>query len=189
LREASTRTDNESTWIRSWWSELWDWIKSIAIAFVLVLIIHQFGFQLSTVDGNSMLPTLHDEDRLFVNKAIYLLVNPNYGDVVILRDPRRRTGKAVYLVKRVVGLPGDTIEIRNHQLYRNGERVDEPYVRGMTETASYGPEIVPGGHYFVMGDNRNNSTDSRTFGSVSRKLIEGRAEWIVWPFRQWGDVI
>jgi signal peptidase I len=188
LREISTRTDNESAAARTFRNELWDWTKSIAVALLVVLLIHRFGFQLSTVDGNSMLPTLHDGDRLFINKAIYLLMSPNYGDVVILQDPRRPAGKRVYLVKRVIGLPGDTIEIRDHRLYRNGEPVDEPYLSERMEMASYGPEVVPGGHYFVLGDNRNNSTDSRTFGSVSAGMIKGRAEWIVWPVRQWGHV-
>lgn len=173
---------------RTWVIELWDWTKSIFIAFVIVMIIHQFVFNLSTVEGQSMQPTLQDDERLFVNKIIYLLGEPRKGDIVILKDPRPVPADHVYLVKRVIGVPGDTIEIRDYQLYRNGQRLDEPYIQSPMLMASYGPEIVPDEHYFVLGDNRNNSTDSRKFGSVHESLIKGRAEWVVWPLGLWGGL-
>lgn len=172
---------------RSWKAELRDWIKSVLVALVLVILIHQFVFNLSTVKGHSMQPTLEDNEMLFVNRAVYWLRDPYAGEVVILKDPRVK-GKTVYLVKRVIGLPGDTIEIRDHLLYRNGELVEEPYIPGPMALESYGPEKVPEGRYFVMGDNRNNSTDSRTFGSVPEDHIKGRAEWVIWPPGQWRKV-
>lgn len=163
--------------------ELWDWTKSIIIAFVIVLIIHQFVFNLSKVDGQSMEPTLEDKERLFVNRIVYLIGQPSHGDVVILRDPR---GGRQYLVKRVVALPGDTVEIRNQRLFINGELKDEPYTATLIEDGDFGPITVEEDHYFVMGDNRyrEQSLDSRKLGSVSSHLIKGRAEFIIWPLNK-----
>lgn len=163
--------------------ELWDWTKSIIIAFVIVLIIHQFVFNLSKVDGQSMEPTLENKERLFVNRIIYLVGQPSYEDVVILRDPR---GGRQYLVKRVVALPGDTIEINNQRLYVNGELKEEPYTATLIEDGDFGPVTVDEDHYFVMGDNRyrDQSLDSRKLGSVSSHLIKGRAEFIIWPLNK-----
>lgn len=173
---------------RSWLYEIWDWIKSIVIAFIIVLIIHQFVMNISTVDGQSMQPTLWDGERLLVNKAIYLFQEPQRDEIVIFQDPRPTSGDRVYLVKRIIGMPGDVIEIRDHRLYRNGELVDEPYIESAMYMESYGPVTVPEDHYFVMGDNRNNSTDSRKFGSVYEGLIKGRVEWVLWPLKYWGSL-
>lgn len=178
------RSGNMHTWL----SELWDWVKSITIAFVIVLFVHQFIMNISTVEGHSMQPTLQDDERLLVDKAVYLLTAPRRGEIVILKDPRSGQAKNIYLVKRVIGIPGDTIEIRDHKLYRNGELVEEPYIEETMYLESYGPEIVPTDHYFVMGDNRNNSTDSRNFGSVHERLIIGRADWVLWPMKSWGGL-
>lgn len=162
-------------------AEVWDWTKSILVALVIVFIIHQFVFNLSKVDGHSMQPTLSDGERLFVNRIVYLVGKPDYGDIVILKDPRN--GRNQYLVKRVVGAPGDLVEIRNHRLFVNGEQIDEPYTAVKIEGPDFGPLLIGEKQYFVMGDNRhlNDSLDSRDFGAVDQKLIKGRAEFIVWP--------
>lgn len=162
-------------------AEVWDWIKSIALALIIVFIIHQFVFNLSKVDGFSMQPTLQHGERLFVNKIVYLLKEPKHSDIVILKDPRR--DKKQRLVKRVIAVPGDTVEIREHRLYVNGEQVDEPYTATRIQGAGFGPLLVEEGQYFVLGDNRHlgESLDSRDFGAIDRKLIEGRADFIVWP--------
>jgi signal peptidase I len=161
-------------------AELWDWTKSILLALAIVFIIHQFIFNLSKVEGHSMEPTLEDKERLFVNKIVYLIGEPNYNNVVILKDPR---GGKQFLVKRIVAVSGDTVEIRNQQLFVNGEKVDEPYIAAPIEGRDYGPITVDEGHYFVMGDNRHfgESLDSRDFGAVRSDLIKGRAEYILWP--------
>lgn len=163
-------------------AEVWDWTKSILLALAIVFIIHQFIFNLSKVEGHSMEPTLEDNERLFVNKIVYLLDEPKINDVVILKDPR---GSKQYLVKRVIAVSGDIVEIRNQQLFVNGQQVDEPYIATPIEGSDYGPITVAEEHYFIMGDNRffGESLDSRSaeIGSVQSNLIKGRAEFILWP--------
>lgn len=169
---------------RGWQSEALSWAKTLIVAFIVVLIVHYFGFNLSTVEGRSMEPTLQDDEWLFVNKFIYLVGSPKVGDVVILKEPVG--GEDKYLVKRIVGVPGDRIEIFNKQLYRNGELVEESYTDTLIEDMDYGPSLIEDGRYFVMGDNRHMraSMDSREFGTVPGSLIEGRADYILWPYKQ-----
>lgn len=167
-----------------WVRETLDWLKTILAALGIVLILHFFVFNLSTVEGHSMEPTLEDQEWLFVNKIAYLFVSPKLGDVVVLKDPEADgNGKASYLVKRIVGLPGDTIEVRNHELYRNGVHIVEPYTDTAIEGVDYGPYVVQEGTYFLMGDNRyaHASRDSRIFGSVPKSAFKGRADLILWP--------
>ncbi|WP_424767032.1 signal peptidase I [Paenibacillus sp. sgz302251] len=170
----------------SWWRELLDWVKTLVIAFAVVMALHFFVFNLSTVEGHSMEPTLTDDEWLFVNKFVYLTGKPKVGDIVILKEPNSNGLDRKFLVKRVVGVPGDKIQIHNKRLYRNGELVDEPYTDTPIEDMSFGPEIVSEGHYFVMGDNRRlrASLDSRSFHAVSEELIRGRADFILWPYKE-----
>lgn len=172
-----------------WIKEALDWAKSIIFALVLVLIINQFVFHLSKVDGQSMEPTLQHGERLFVNKMVYLFDSPKSGDVVILKNPSEYDKR--YLVKRVVAEPGDKVEIRMNMLYVNGKKVEESYLGDQeTEGDDYGPITLGRKEYFVMGDNRhlNRSHDSRAFGPVKEELIEGRADFILWPVTQWGKL-
>ncbi|NIK69567.1 MULTISPECIES: signal peptidase I [unclassified Paenibacillus] len=169
-----------------WFKEALEWAKTITISFLIVMVLHLFVFNLSTVEGHSMEPTLRDREWLFVNKAAYLIGNPKLGDIVILEDPSAYGTEKDYLVKRVVGVAGDRIEIYNKQLYRNGEKVSEAYTDVEIEDLDFMPVIVPKGQYFVMGDNRHAraSKDSRIFGTVPRSMIHGRADFILWPFKQ-----
>lgn len=171
-------------------SELWEWIKSIGMALVIVLIIHTFVFNLSTVKGHSMQPTLQDKEWLFIDKFSYLIGSPDRGDIVILKDPEQQLGFRQYLVKRIVGLPGDRVEIRAQRLYINGEPLDEPYTDTPILDGDFGPYEVPEGHYFVMGDNRRPlaSTDSRSFSAVPEKLIKGKARFVLWPLNKIGGL-
>lgn len=163
-----------------WWKELVDWVKSLIVAVVIAVFLQQFVFNISVVEGQSMEPTLTDSERLFVNRAVYLLHPPARGDIVILKNPRDyREGK--HLVKRVVGIPGDQVEIRSNRLYVNGELYEHPTAWAPVPAGEYGPLTVPDGHYFVLGDNRGNSLDSRYFGLVPGHLVKGRAEFVVWP--------
>lgn len=163
--------------------ELREWVKSIGLALVIVIFIHLFIFNLSTVKGQSMQPTLHNGEWLFINKIGYILGDPERGDIVILKAPGQELGFREYLVKRVVGLPGDTVEVRGQQLYINGQAFEEPYTDSPVMDGDYGPDVVPEGHYFVMGDNRHYyaSTDSRIFKAVPEKLIKGKAQLVLWP--------
>ena len=170
--------------------ELWDWTKSIAVALIIVILLNMYVFNLSTVKGHSMEPTLQEKEWLFVNKFAFLVGHPARGDVVILKDPDMRNPQRQYLVKRIVAVPGDRVEIRGGRLLVNGERVNEPYTDVRIEDGDRGPVVVEEGHYFVMGDNRHQgaSKDSRIFGTVSEKEIQGRADFILWPPREMGSL-
>ena len=153
----------------------------LLISFVLV-----FGFVRPViaapfyVGSESMVPTLEVWDRVLINKLAYELDEPERGDIVLFRSPE---GGEDPLIKRVVGLPGDTIEIRRDRLLVNGELQKEPYVNDEYRKLqdSYGPQKVPKGHVFVMGDNRGNSRDSRFFGPVPEKNLIGEALFRFWP--------
>ncbi|ANE45428.1 hypothetical protein SY83_02795 [Paenibacillus swuensis] len=167
-----------------------EWIQSIGFALLLVIALHLFVFNLSTVLGHSMEPTLKEKEWLFVNKMVYLWDGPSRGDVVILEDPSPADPKKKFLVKRVIGLPGDSIEIADHRVMVNGVTTMEHYTDTVVEGNDVPPMTVPNGHYFVMGDNRHlyASKDSRFFGPVSEELIKGRADFILWPMRQIGSL-
>ncbi|MEW9702422.1 signal peptidase I [Paenibacillus sp. SI8] len=181
-KAASRRSVNDEA--KSLTQELWDWTKSILVALLVVILTHQFGFNLSTVRGSSMQPTLQEGEWLIVNKAITYLMAPKRGEVVILREPEERAmPDHPYLVKRVVAIAGDEVESRSGVLYVNGAEVLEPYTDSPISDGDFGPTYVGPGHVFVMGDNRHAaaSLDSRRFGSVPTGLIQGRAEFVVWP--------
>lgn len=155
-------------------------------AVVLAAIIVLFVARAFTVDGPSMQPTLHTGERLLIDKVTYRLRDPHRGDVVVFRypsDPRQ------YYIKRVVGLPGDEIRITGGLLHINGTAIHEEYTIGPI-FGEYGPYTVPDGRYFVLGDNRNNSEDSRSHrvGAVPRDLIIGRALVRYWPLPRTGII-
>lgn len=171
-------------------SELWEWTKSIGTALVIVLIIHFFIFNLSTVKGQSMEPTLVDGEWLFINKIGYIIGGPDRGDIVILKDPNNNLGFREFLVKRIVGLPGETVEVSNGKLYIESIEQNEPFTNVDIEDGNYGPVVIPEGEFFVMGDNRHRmaSTDSRIFGFVPEKLIKGKAQFVMWPVDKIGGL-
>ncbi|BCJ85229.1 signal peptidase I [Effusibacillus dendaii] len=160
-------------------NETWEWIKSLGIAIILALAIHQFVFAQFMVDGESMMPTMQNQERLIVNKLIYHIHSPQRGEIIVFQYPSDTTKD---FIKRVIGLPGDTIEVKGGKVYRNGQALNEPYL-GEPTFGAYGPVTVPTGKVFVMGDNRNNSKDSRdpSVGFVPDNLVVGRADLIFWP--------
>jgi signal peptidase I len=160
-------------------SELLAWLRTLASAAVYATLIVTFGFQVARVEGRSMEPTLHDEDRLIINKLAYQLHDPAVGDIVMLLHP---TDPDQSLVKRIVAAPGDAVAFRDGVMLRNGVAVDDDFVparfRSFEDRA---PSVVPEGYYFVLGDHRNASSDSRTFGPVPKKYIAGRVQLRWWP--------
>ena len=165
-------------------SELREYIEAFAIAILLALFIITFIAQSFLVQGQSMEPTLHNGERLLVDKLTYRFREPQRGEIIVFRypsDPRRR------FIKRIIGLPGDRLEIRDNVVYLNGRPLDEPYIKGPTY-GEYPPVTVKPGHFFVLGDNRNNSEDSRyeDVGQVPRRNVGGRALLIYWPITRIG---
>jgi signal peptidase I len=165
----------------SWLLELGE---TVLPAIVIAVLINLFLAQATRVYGSSMEPNLYTDQRLVVEKVSYRLHAPRRGDVVVLRMPER--GPEL-LIKRVIALPGETIEVRDGQVYINGESLEEPYVSQRTSGKST-PVTVPEGHVFVMGDNRGASNDSRSFGPVALERIVGRAWVSYWPVEYLGLV-
>ncbi|MBD3109464.1 signal peptidase I [Bacillus sp. AGMB 02131] len=171
-------------------SELWEWIKALLIAVALAVIIRFFLIAPIVVDGYSMMPTLHDQDRMIVNKISYTFSDPERFDIVVFHAPEGKD-----YIKRIIGLPGDTVEYIDDVLYINGEPIDEPYLDEYKEQVFDGPltdsftlldipdgqETVPEGYLFVMGDNRRNSKDSRHIGFVSMDKVVGKTSIVYWP--------
>lgn len=166
--------------------EIFEWIKSIVIAVALYFLVTALVFQVIYVDGYSMTDTLLDGERMFVTKYQYLFSDPERFDVVICHYPDR--GRTNF-VKRIVGIPGDTLRIADGVLYVNGEAVEEDYI-------NYPPiydmqeQVVPEGYYFVMGDNRASSNDSRNpaIGPLARDQIVGKVRATIWPLSQWRSI-
>ena len=154
--------------------ELVAWVKTLASAAVYATLIVTFGFQVARVDGQSMAPTLHDHDRLIVNKFAYRVGEPEIGDIVMLLYP---SDPSKTFVKRVVAAEGDQVKIAGGKVYRNGVLMDDSFVSPQYRShEDYGPTVIRQGYYFVMGDHRNASSDSRDWGEVPKKYIIGRVQ-------------
>ena len=161
------------------WEELLAWFKTLVSAAVYATIIVTFGFQVARVEGQSMVPTLEDQDRLIVNKLVYRWTDPQVGDVVMLYYPE---DPAKSFVKRIVAEAGDTIRSAEGKVYRNEVLLDDSFIPEEYRMAdTWGPIVVQRGYYFVMGDHRNNSSDSRAWGQVPKKYIIGKVQLRWWP--------
>ena len=162
------------------------WLRDLLISIIVSVFIIVFLYQPVRVEGTSMLPMLEDQDRLFINKIAYRVGEIHRGDVVVFLYPHDHQKS---YIKRVIALPGDDLRIEHGRVYVNGARVTERYVpprfaddRSETET------VIPAHEYFVMGDHRSISSDSRDFGPVERDLIYGKAAFVYWPMDQLGVV-
>ena len=156
------------------------WLKTLASAAVYATLIVTFGFQVARVEGQSMAPTLADQDRLIVNKAAYrFFEEPQIGDIVMLYYPLNPDKS---FVKRVIAKEGDQVRIVDGRVYRNDVLINDEYVPNEYRSHDdWGPEVVPEGQYFVMGDHRNNSSDSRHWKWVPKKYIIGKVQLRWWP--------
>lgn len=162
------------------------WLRDILVAFVIAIFIVVFVVQPVKVEGTSMQPQLVDQERIFVNRFIYQLKDISRGDVIVFRYPKDHRKS---FIKRVLAVPGDEVEIRNGRVYLNGARVFEPYVNPeFLDDRSFPDMVVPSGKYFVLGDHRNSSNDSRNWGFVSQELIYGKAFFSYWPVTHFGVV-
>lgn len=164
-------------------AEIKDWVISIVIAVALAMFIRTFIVELYMVDGPSMNPTLQHAQRLVVNKFVYRFREPERGEILIFKFPKDQTRD---FIKRVIAVPGDTIEIKAGKVFVNGELQNEPFILSKTR-GDYPLSTVPEGTMFVMGDNRNNSEDSRfpDVGFVPFELIQGKAMLVFWPLDEW----
>ncbi len=178
------RTAKQSRRSRRRWIE-WGFI--IGLAVVGAILIKIFVFQSYFIPSTSMVPTLRVGDKVYVNKLDYDFHSVHRGDIVVFGKPPGLTDQpgVVDLIKRVIGLPGETISAHNGSVYIDGHQLIETWLpRGVT-TGDFGPVTIPAGDYFVMGDNRGDSADSRVFGPIPQRLIVGRAFMIVWPPSRW----
>lgn len=145
---------------------------AVGVFFLLRVTIQSF-----VVVGSSMEPNLEDGQRLLVNKVVYDLRQPQRGEVIVFQPP---TGRSVDFIKRIIGLPGDTVEIKDGAVYINDSAIDEPYIKA-APSYTMAKEKIPDGEYFVLGDNRNNSNDSHSWGPLPEQNIIGKAWLSIWP--------
>jgi signal peptidase I len=162
------------------------WVRDLLVSAVASVLIITFLYQPVRVEGTSMLPRLEDRDRLFINKFVYHISAIERGDVVVFHYPRDPEKS---YIKRVIALPGDRLRIDHGQVWLNGHRLLENYVPDeYRDERSMAELVIPEGSYFMMGDHRSISSDSREFGPVERNLIYGKAVFIYWPARDAGVV-
>jgi len=162
------------------------WVRDLVISLAISAFIIIFLYQPVKVEGTSMMPSLEDQERIFVNKFVYRLEPIERGDIVVFRYPRDPSKS---YIKRVIGMAGDHIRIDAGQVYVNNKALDEPYVPAeYADTRSYPDTIVPPDSYFVLGDHRSMSNDSRDFGSVNLSYIYGKAVFGYWPMDKLGRV-
>lgn len=159
--------------------------REILITIVLaaaVFVLIQTSVQTFIVVGSSMEPSFHNGQRLLVTKTAYYFHEPERGDVIVFEPVENRHGD---YIKRIIALPGDTLEVKTEAVYVNGSQLDEPYIKN-PPTYTTEPQKIPGNNYFVLGDNRNNSDDSHNGWVVPRQNIVGKAWLSIWPPDEWG---
>ncbi|MHB8171826.1 MAG: signal peptidase I [Thermincolia bacterium] len=163
-----------------------DILESVVIAVVLAVIIRFFIFQPFYIPSGSMEPTLTEGDRIIVNKFLYRFKEPQGGDVIVFKYPLDEKRD---FIKRIIGTPGDTVEIRNNELLINGKPIPEPYLsQTLRQYENYGPVSVPRDKYLMLGDNRINSEDSRVWGMLPKDNIRGKAVVLYWPLKRIGFI-
>lgn len=162
------------------------WMRDLTFSVLIAVVLIVFIYQPVKVEGTSMMPALTDQERIFINKFTYRfgIGNIDRGDMVVFWFPRD-TSKSY--IKRVIGLPGDRVEVNQGLVSVNGRRLEEDYVpEEYRDNQSYPPAVVPPDSYYVLGDHRSSSNDSRAWGTVDRKYIYGKAVFVYWPLEKMG---
>ena len=159
----------------------------IIVAAVVITLLIQTVIQKSNVNGYCMEPSLQDRQQLLINKIVYYFDEPIRGDIIVFRPPLPYSSDEIPFIKRIIGLPGEVIEVMDGNVYINGLKLDEPYI---AESPIYRikAQKIPEDEYFVLGDNRNNANDSHIWGTVPRQNIIGKAWLSIWPLSEWGFV-
>jgi len=168
------------------WLDMQVWLRDIGLSIGLAAVVIVFLYQPVKVEGTSMLPWLEDQERIFVNKFVYRFDEIHRGDVIVFRFP---LDPSKSYIKRVVGLPGDRVEITDGAVYVNGRLVEEPYLAPeFRDRSSHPPLEAPPGHVYVLGDHRNTSNDSRIWGTVPLEYVTGKAVFAYWPLQRFGSL-
>jgi signal peptidase I len=162
------------------------WLRDVVLSILLAIIVIVFLYQPVQVEGTSMMPRLANHERIFINKFVYRFEPIRRGDIVVFWYP---LDPAKSYIKRVVGLPGEWVSIRDGHVLVNGKPLAEPYVpSGYLDHQTYPPVSIDSDHYYVLGDHRDASNDSRVWGTVDRRYIYGKAVYVYWPFREVGPL-
>jgi signal peptidase I len=177
VSEPIVKVAKPKSWLR-------EFLEALIPALIIVFVINAFLAQATRVEGESMVPNLHNNERLIIEKLSYRFHAPERGDIIVIKPPRQGTEP---LIKRVIGLPGDIIAIHDGKVYINEQALDEPYITIQT-AGIMEQQLVPEGYVFVMGDNRGASNDSRSFGAVPLQDIIGHAWLRYWPFNVVGVI-
>ncbi len=164
------------------------WFRDLLLSVILAVVVILFLYQPVQVEGTSMMPSLEDRERIFISKFTYRLGlgSASRGDLVVFHFPHDQSKS---YIKRVIGLPGDRVEIVDGVVWVNGARLEEPYIpEEYRDRVSVSPLTVPPDHYFVLGDHRSSSSDSRSWGPLHRRFIYGEAVFVYWPLEKLGPV-
>ena len=164
---------------------LFDWTETIVVAFIMALIIRAFFLQVFWIPSSSMEPTLDIKDRIIVNKVAYHFRGPKRQEVIVFRQVAPETEPKRDLIKRLMGLPGEELELKEGVVYINGEPVVETHSMNR-DFMDFGPVLIPQGYYFVLGDNRPASADSRYWGFLPKENLIGPAFLRIWPIGKLG---
>lgn len=163
---------------------LWIWVRDLALSLVIAGVVIVFLYQPVKVEGTSMMPWLVDQERIFINKFVYQIEDIGRGDVIVFRYPHDPTRS---YIKRIIGLPGDTVAIEKGEVFINGKKLEEPYlIDEYRDRWNHAARVVPPNEYYVLGDHRNSSNDSRVWGPVPREFIYGKAVFAYWPVDRLG---
>ncbi|HHX61027.1 MAG TPA: signal peptidase I [Epulopiscium sp.] len=167
--------------------EVFEWVRDIAFAVIVALLITRFVVTHTVIPSGSMIPTIQIKDHLIINRVPFYFTDPKSGEIVVFQQDKA-------LIKRVIGVPGDTLDIKDGNVYINGSQLDEPYLYEPNSTYSFMmdemalPLEIPEDMYFMMGDNRDNSEDSRYFGLVHRDAIYAKSWFRIWPLDRLGSL-